>query len=277
MTHGTARAASAVALLLLALPAQAQTKPRWAPEAGSHRYRYESIERGGGADKGYQVDYDLVSDGKGGIVAVVKRAAHGIAGKWMDATLDDACRTALHAGPRELARITLSPLAPDAAGTLGDAFMAPCAPADLFFPMTDILNVALIQATPHFRIDRLATPGDSARFEGFKTSLDRFGIAIDASSGGGTIRFATLEPGRASVDWAPDPMAITILNRKAFNGVDLKLDGTEDFSFRVTIDPATGVLLGAGTTHDRLSLVANIPGVPPRPLSITREVTISRR
>ncbi|MES2442820.1 MAG: hypothetical protein V4574_08310, partial [Pseudomonadota bacterium] len=64
---------AALGLCLLALPAQAQGA-RWFPEAGSYPYRYQAIQHVPGRDdEGYRLDYDLVADAHGGLVAVVVR------------------------------------------------------------------------------------------------------------------------------------------------------------------------------------------------------------
>ena len=66
------RMIAALALLATALPAQAQ---RWTPDAGTRPYRLEIVEHiAGRADGGYRIDYDLVTDGKGGAVVVVRSA-----------------------------------------------------------------------------------------------------------------------------------------------------------------------------------------------------------
>ncbi|MCW3846408.1 hypothetical protein OF829_04085 [Sphingomonas sp. LB-2] len=268
---------AALWLMALAAPAQAQSAPRWIPEAGTHSYRYESITHIPNAPgQSFRLDYDLISDGKGGLVAVIKAAGHRDrdAGEWSDPEIDDACRTALHAQGSELARVTLSPIAPDVAQSLGSAFMPDCAPPDIFFPITDVLNVALIQVAPQFQIAQLAKPGDSRRFPGYKTNIDRPDTVVGLESTGGTISFASLVPGRASIDWASDPLKISLIHRRAYNGADVTLTGTEMFVFRLEIDPRTGVLLSAATVSDQLDMTMSLPGGYSQPLPITREVSI---
>lgn len=276
-----ARMISAAALWFVAIaaPAQAQAAPRWIPEAGTHSYRYETATHVPGAPgNGYRLDYDLVSDGKGGLVAVVRGAWHKEgAPEWSDVEIDQACRTKLHAQGDELARITLTPIAPEAATNLGPAFMDECAPADIFFPITDVLNIALVQVAPQFSIAKLAKPGDSARFAGYAVSLDRLDTVAKLESTGGTTSFVSLVPGRATIDWASDPLKINLVHRRAYNGADVTLTGTELFVFRLEIDPANGVLLGATAVTDKLDVTLSLPGGFSQPLPITREVSIKPR
>jgi hypothetical protein len=273
------RVAMASALAACLPVAALASPPHWSPGPGLRHYRYDSVERAPGQpDKAYRVDFDLAADAHGGIVAIVRHAARGAGGAWTETALDADCRAALRARPGELARVTLAPLAPESAATLGDAFMAGCAPAELFFPMTDILNVALVQSSPHFGLASLASPGDSRHFTGFDTRLDRLGVGIDAASPGGTTRFAARSGGRLYVDWVPDPMRIAILHHGALNGQDLHLAGVENFAFRLIIDAPTGALVSAATPYDRLDLIVQLPGMPPESaprMTITREVTIT--
>lgn len=269
---------SLLGLLALTAPASAQSI-RWAPGAGTHSYRYESITTVPGAPgNGYRIDYDLVSDGKGGIVAVVTGAWYKEgAPEWSDAEIDDACRKSLHAEGKELARITLSPIDPKTIGTLGPDFIAECAPADIFFPMTDILRVALVQVAPEFGIATLTKPGQNSRYPGYATKTERLDTAIDITSTGGTITFTTLVPGKATLDMVSDPMKLTLIHRRAYSGADVTLTGTETSGFRIDIDPATGVLLSASSTGDKLDVTMSLPGDYSQPLPVTRETHITPR
>jgi len=268
-------ASIACALLGFAASAQAQTAPRWVPEAGTRGYHYESISQIPDAPgNGYRLDYDLVSDGKGGLVAVVKAAQHRQGSEWYDVDIEDECRTTLGAQGKELARVTLSPITAEAA-KLGTAFMAECAPADIFFPMTDILRVTLYQVDPRSGLMKLAKPGDSTRFAGHSIDLDRLKTSIKLESPGGTVTFASLAPGRATVDWVSDPTAITMVHRGAYMGADVTLTGVETLVYRLEIDPAKGVLLGAATTSDRFDATMSLPGDYSRPLPVTQEVKIT--
>lgn len=259
---------AALALCLLAFPAQAQ---RWFPEAGTQGYRYEVVRHGPGPNEGHRIDYDLVSDGKAGLVAVVRRVQHGGGDAWQDDAIDAACRAAMHAGSGEVARVPLLP-----AGTgLEASFLAPCAPQELFLALADILNVALIQ-TPHFGIETLSAPGAAHRFPAFSSHFVRGGLAADSSSAGGTIRLVDVTGTRATVEWAPDPMTLDMRLARE-NMSEMQLNGTERFLFRLVIDRSTGVLLGMTAPQDRLDLIVNIKDVPPQPVVITREVSIIPR
>jgi hypothetical protein len=270
--------AAALWLVAITAPASAQTI-RWAPEAGTHSYRYETTTTVPNAPgNGYRLDYDLVSDGKGGLVAVVTGAWHREgAPEWSDAEIDDDCRTALHAQGKELARVTLSPIALATVANLGPGFMAECAPADIFFPMTDILRLALVQVAPEFGLARLTKPGQSGRYPGYATKLERLDTAIDITSTGGTITFTALVPGRATIEMISDPMKLTLIHRRAYSGADVTLTGTEISGFRIEIDPASGVLLGAASTGDKLDVTMSLPGGYSQPLPVTRETQIALR
>lgn len=260
---------AALSLCLLALPAQAQ---RWFPEAGTQAYRYEIVRRLPDRAERHRLDFDLVSDGKFGLVAVVRSLRKGEGDGWQDEPIDESCRAALHAGPGELARVTLLP----AQAGLDASFLAPCAPQELFLALTDILNAALIQS-PHFGIALLSTPGDSRRFAAFTSHFDRGGLAADASSAGGTIRFVEAAGSRATVEWAPDPMTLKMRLTPEGAPREISLEGTERFVFRLVIDRASGVLLGMTAPQDRLDLIVDMKDIPPQPLVITREVSIVPR
>ena len=269
--------AGAFWLAAIAAPAQAQS-PKWTPEAGTRPYRYVAVQHlPDKSDQGFRMDFTLESDGKGGLVAVVLRAEHGKPDAWEAAEVDDACRTALHARPGELARITLAPVAPAVAASLDENFMAKCAPQDIFSPMTDILNVAQVQFAPHFGLAQLAKAGDTRRFPAFAVKIDRFDIAATLASPGGSTTLRALTPDRATIDWVSDPMRVDILMRGAMSGADVKLAGTENFAFRIEIDPRTGALLGATTPTDKLDLTMTLPGGFSQPMPIVREVAITPR
>lgn len=263
----------------LALPATAAAQsPAWTPEAGTHPYRYESIQHvPGQADLGFRLDYDLASDGKGGLAAIVRAAWQRNGTDLTPVPVDDGCRAAMGAQPGEIARIRLFPVSTAAAESMGPEFLADCAPPPVFFPMMDILNVALVQLAPQFGAATLRKPGDSYRFAAYQTHADRSAIKIDVSSPGGTNALTALTPTRATLLWTSDPLSVHVLNRKAANGADLVLDGTENFAFEVAVDPRNGVLLGAAATHDQLDVILDIAGVPPIPAKISRDVTIAAR
>jgi hypothetical protein len=269
----------ALSLLAIATPAQAQTAIRWAPEAGTRPYRYETVTQVPNAPgNAYRLDYDLVSDGKGGLIAVVIGAWHrDSAPEWSDAEIDDACRAKLHAQGKELARITLSPLAPGVADALGASFMDECAPADIFFPITDLLKVVMVQVSPGFGAHTLAKPGDSSRFPGYASKFERLDTAVDIQSTGGTLTLTALVPGRATIDMTSDPVKLTLIHRRAYSGADVTLTGTERLTFRIEIDPATGWLLKAGSTEDAMDVTMSLPGGYSQPLPVTRQISIAPR
>lgn len=257
------------ALALIAFPAQAQ---RWSPAPGTHAYRYQSMQHvPGQPDRGLRIDYDLVADAQGGLTAVLLRAEAGAGQQWTDIAVDPACRTELHAGAGELARVTLYPASPGL-----QAFLPSCVPQEIFFPLTDLRTLALIQS-PWFGIASLAAPGDKHRFAAFDERFDRTGIAGESSTPGGELRFVALEGSRATIDWAPDPMSLHVTMRGAANGGDLRFQGTGALVLRVDIDRATGVLLGATATTDRLNLVVDVKDAPPQPMVITSEISITQR
>jgi hypothetical protein len=258
------------------LAAGAATRPpRLTPTAGSTLFRYEVRQTMAGEVSGWRTKYRLQTDGHRGAVAIVLQSEALDHGAWSPVTVDPGCRAAMHAGPGELAEVRLSPLSPEAA-KLGDAFLALCAPPGVFNPITDLLNVTLIQTSTSFRIDALRRAGDTAQFAGFSTSLSRPTLEMSETSAGGEITLVGVEEGRALVDWKPTPSRLHLVNRLA-SGQQVPLDGTEHFAFRLEIDVSTGALRSAHTLYDDLDLTAAVPGVPtnrqPR-LKITREVAI---
>ena len=279
-----ARAAGALALWLVttAAPAQAQAPaqtPRWFPAAGTYPYRFEtSTEIPNAPGNSFRLDYDLVSDGKGSLVAVVRGAwTRQSAPEWSDAEIDAECRKAMGAQGDELGRVTLWPVAPDMATSLGAGFMADCAPAELFFPITDILTVVQIQVSPQFGLAKLAKPGDSYQFAPYKIALDRNDTVLDLQGTGGTVQFASAVPGRATIGYHPNPSNISIIHRRAYSGADVTLTGTASGVIRLEINPDTGVLLGAEAVGDKLDVTMSLPGGFSQPLAITREMKIAPR
>lgn len=258
-----------MAIALIAFPAQAQ---RWSPGPGTQGYHYQSVQHvPGQPDRGLRLDYDLVADAQGGLTAVVLRAQTGAGTAWTDVAVDPACRTELHAGAGELARVTLYP----ASGNL-QTFMPACAPKDLFFPLTDLRTLALIQS-PWFGVTSLAAPGDKHRFAAFAEKFDRGDTAAETNTPGGELRFVSLQGNRATLDWAPDPMTLRVTMRGAAGGSDLGFQGTSALVLRVEIDRATGKLIGATATTDRLNLIVDVKDAPPQPITITSEISISQR
>jgi hypothetical protein len=264
------------AALAVGAAVAAPTQWRATPTAGVHTYRYEAREIVSGATTGYRTDYRLRSDGKGGAVAEVVRSATFDGKAWTPVSIDPACAKALDARPGELATVRLYPLTAERA-KLGDAFLATCAPAGVFFPLTDILNVVLIQSSDRFRANELKNVGQSADFPGFSTSLDRTGIAMSESSTGGSTSLASVDGGHATLDWKPDLARINMVEQHGDESV--QLDGTEHFAFRLTIDARSGLLQHAEALYDDLDVAVVLPNIPPEKLprlAIKRTVSISR-
>lgn len=269
----------AAAALSASLAAPALAKPPWrAPwAAGSRTYRYEATQ--GNADAapgaGQRVDFRLVTDAHGGVVAHVLAVDIRSGGAWKPLAVDAGCRRALGAGPGEIAEVRLQPLSPEAA-KLGDAFMATCAPGDLFDPMTDILNVALIIDADQFHARDLTRTGQTISFPGLTTSLDRGDFAMAESSDTGEVTLAALVPATATLDWKPSPSKLDMA--KGAGAARLPMSGTEHFAFRVTLDRRTGLLVEAHTLYDDVEVTVAVPGLPPdkRPhLAIRRVVSIT--
>lgn len=250
------------------------------PKPGVGRYTYTVKEVAPGqADTGYRVAFDIETTAGPTMTAVVRSAETLSNNAWKPATVDAACAAALKARPGELARIKLFALTKEESA-MGPAFMATCAPPAIFFPMTDILNVALIMASPEFGAATLKQVGEARRFPAFSTSVDRPDTFIDARAPGGDIRLTALEPTRATLEWTADPMAVHVIHRMPGTG-DVSLSGTERFGFRLDLDPRTGALIRAATPSDVLDVTIQIPGLPPGApaprMQITRNVTIDPR
>lgn len=262
-------------LCALAAPAHAQ---RWTPEAGTYAYSLEVIEHiGGRPDTGSRLDYDLVFDGKGGVVAVIRGAERTQDGSTKPVTLDEACRAALHAGPGELARVTFAPVTVEAASTLGESFLPACTPNDLFGPVSEAFRLAMIQLGSQFGIAKLRAPGDSHRFSAFASKVDRPNLTLDLQAAGGTLAFAGEEQGRATIDWLPDTMTVGIVNRDAIPGIAVTGQGNARFAMRLVIDRKTGALVSAASTSDRADLVLDIKDAPPVHFTIARDLRIEQR
>lgn len=267
-------------LAALALSACATIPALSSPRAGIAHYHYQVTERvPGQSDKSYRMDYDIETSADHGVVAVVRHASELTNGAWQDVQLTSECANALHARSGELARVRLSPLAPAAAQTMNAEFMALCAPPALFYPMTDILNVALVQAAPQFKLSTLRAPGDRARFPAYATQFERLGVAISVAAPGGEVFLETATPDTATVLWTSDPMQLRIIHRATNAEPEITLEGIENYAFRVQIDARTGAVQRAVTTSDALDLAVVLPGAPPNTaphIRITRDVLIER-
>jgi hypothetical protein len=251
------------------------------PGPGERLYRYELEEAQGDKRTGYHVDLRLRTERGGGTVATVLRAAETQAGATgPPVTPSPDCAQAMHAPPGALAQVRLHPLDPERA-KLGETFIAFCAPRAVFFPITDILNVVLIQQSDQFAIRRLAADRRSAIFPGFSTRLSRPDFEMAETSQAGEIALAGVEGGQALVDWKPSPSHLEITQPDAAGpGKPVVLRGEERYAIRLTIDAATGVLERAETLYDDLDLNVSVPGAPPGGLprvQIRRRFVLSRQ
>ncbi len=252
---------------------------RLAPKPGNYAYRYAVDENIVGTGmRGYRTDFDLMANADGSIDAVI-RASKEFDGKtWNTVTVADDCRAKMHAPPGALARARLWPLAEGAATGLGSQFLDVCAPAGVFFPFTDILNVAVITVSGRFGADKLKKTGDTAHYDGFTATYDRNGEGLKEVTHGGTVKLVALDGRRTVIDWAPEPADLD-LDEHA-QGQPIHLHGTEHYAFELELDRRTGALIRAHTTYDDLDLLVQMAGLPadkaPRQ-KITRTVTIEPR
>jgi hypothetical protein len=246
---------------------------RPSPAPGLHHYVYQATETvTGGPVHGYRTEFDL--EYSGDAVYAIVRSAAVVDGSSKPVELDAACRAALHGDGTSLARVKLSPLSPEAAKTLGDSFLATCAPPGIFFPLTDILNVILIPSA-HFHATALRTVGQSLPFPGFEAAFDRAGIAIKETASGGEVSLASVDRDRAVLDWKPAVADLEIVEEA--NKPPITLKGNEHFAFRVEVDRKTGAIARAVASYDNLDMkVVGAPDSMPN-LKITRAVSIEPR
>jgi hypothetical protein len=278
MTRSPAtRLRHALVLAALAMPGAARAAgPQLQPPPGERLYHYEVTETQGAKSSGYRVDVRLATERDGGVLATVVRATQFDGVAQQETSLPADCAQALHAPPGALAQVRLFPLDAEAA-KLGEAFMAFCAPPAVFFPMTDILNVVLIQASDRFAIGELAKGRRSARFAGFTTHLRRPAVEMAESSDEGEIALAGGSGGVSFVDWIPSPSRLEITTQA--DGRPVTLKGTEHFAIRLEVDRA-GVMQRAATRYDDLDLSVSVPNLPPDKLphvQIHRAFVIERR
>jgi hypothetical protein len=244
------------------------------PAPGVRHYLYEVIETVNGArHDGWRTEFDFVSS-NGAIDAVVRKASHFNGKGWEAVAVDDACRAAMHGSANSLARVRLWPLPAKSARQLGSSFLDTCAPPGIFFPLTDILNVAIIPASPTFRTQELRQVGQSVRYQGFAAASDRAGEGIKETTHGGEMRLAALNPQRVVIDWRPDLADLELTESTQKPPMILK--GTEHWAFRLEIDRASGAIARAATTYDDLDLtIVGAPGAPK--IKISRSVLIERQ
>jgi hypothetical protein len=272
----------ALAAAALATTALAATPTiRFRPVPGVHSYHYEVAETVNGAPThGYRTDFDLKVNRDGTIDAIVRAAQESDGKTWNVVKVADACAPKLHAPKGAVAQVRLWPTPDkDPSKGLGASFLDVCAPAGVFFPLTDILNVVVIPTADAALGSKLRKPGDTATFAGFTAAYDRAGEGLKETTHGGTTTLVSVEPTRATLNWAPE-LADLELSEHTAQGQALKLVGTEHWAFRVEIDPHTGVLIRAKATYDNLDLVVHMQGVPedkaPK-VKITRMVSIDPR
>jgi hypothetical protein len=250
------------------------------PAPGLRSYRYEANEIVNGAPQsGYRVDFDLLTGSDGSIRALVRSTRAFSAGKgWMAPEIAPACLTAMHAPPGGVAQVTLWPLSDAAVKGLGSAFLDDCAPGPVFFPLTDILNVTLIAASPAFRVQDLHQVGDVARYDAFTTTFDRAGERFKETAHGGAVRLMSLADRRAVIDWSPEPAELE-LEQKGPQGQPMLLQGTERWAFRLTFDVRTGALQRATATQDDIDLAVSLAGAKTSvaQVAIKRTVTVDPR
>lgn len=242
------------------------------PKPGARHYVYKGSETlAGHVSRGYRTEFDLDHSGNA-TYAIVRKASVFDGTNWKPVQVDDKCRTAMHGDTTRLARVKLWPLSPDAAKTMGASFLDLCAPPGIFFPLTDILNVAIIATSDRFHAAALRKVGDSRTFPAFDVSLDRSGIALHESMSGGETKLVSLDEDQAVLDWQPALADLELTEREHDPPVHLK--GTEHFAFRVEVDRKTGSIERAVTIYDNLDMkVIGAPDTFPN-VKISREVTI---
>jgi hypothetical protein len=253
---------------------------RLAPQAGTYAYHYEVSENIVGTGlRGYRTDFDLVVNRDGSIDAIV-RAGEEFDGKtWKAVTTTADCRAKMHGSQQALARAKLWPLPNGAASGLGASFLDTCAPSGVFFPLTDILNVAVIAVSGRFGVDKLRKVGDTAHYDGFTATYDRNGEALKEVTHGGMVKLAELDAKHTVIDWAPDPADLD-LDDHTPQGQLVHLKGTEHYAFRLELGRRSGALVRARTTYDDLDMTVHMAGLPddkaPKQ-KISRVVTVEPR
>lgn len=266
--------AALVAPAMATAATASQPAYRPVPVSGVWHYTYQVIQTiNGTTHKGYRTLFDLESKG-GELFAIVRRTSQLDADSWKPVAPDPACRKAMNGGTDSIARVKLYPLGTNA-HDLGAAFLDLCAPPAVFFPLTDILNAAMIPLPGTFRATELRKAGDSVSFTGFEAAFDRAGERIREATDGGEVRLAALDNRKAAIEWSPHRARLTTIDQTP-QGL-LTLDGTEAWSFRVEVDPHTGIIARASTTSDELDLkIVGAPDSVPH-VRISRAVTIERQ
>jgi hypothetical protein len=241
------------------------------PKSGTRHYLYQATEKNGDHQTGgYRTEFDLETSG-GAIYAIIRKSSV-YDGAWKPVEPDAKCRAAMHGDSTSLARVKLSPMDPETAKNLGESFLPMCAPPGVFFPLTDILNVAIIPTSDRFHASELRTVGQSLNYPGFDAAFDRSGIGFKETSPGGAIKLSMLDKHSAVLDWQPATADLELIEKA--NQPPVHLKGTESFAFRVDVDRKTGFINRAAAMFDNLDMkVIGAPDSFPH-LHITRMVTI---
>jgi len=160
-----------VGLLVATITTAATAQPvyRPVPISGVRHYSYQVLQTiNGTMHKGYRTKFDIQSKG-GELFAIVRSTSELDGGSWKPVTPDAACKKAMHGGTDSIARVKLYPLGNNA-HNLGASFLDLCAPQAVFFPLTDILNAAMIPLPGTFNATKLRKLGDAGHL---RLILDR--------------------------------------------------------------------------------------------------------
>lgn len=173
-----------------------------------------------------------------------------------------------------LARAQLYPLNIDSDRRLGSDFLDLCAPPSVFFPLTDVLNVALLPMRDAFRASELRSVGQALTYAAFEVHYDRAGERLEETAPGGEMRLAALTDHSAIFEWRPLTADLSLEERSMKPAITMK--GTEYWAFRVEVDRKSGSIERASTLYDDLDLkIVGAPDTVPH-VRIARNVTIER-
>ncbi len=282
--QGVGLAASVVVAIVLASSAALSQAPapRWQRPAGSSRYVFTSMEQR--PDKTSSIDLEVTLTVKEGALEVLTLERGRITeGGAVPAPIQLPQACAIEFGGRNgtLGRIELTE------GTDPTKLVPGCVPEGLFGAVTDLVSILHIQSK-FFGLTTLKAAGDSSRFPRFEVEWSRDEPAVHARivAPGGTTKLASLEAGRAVVEWRPDPMDLAIARRVAPQ-MTVVMRGQEHFALEATIDPRTGALVSARSVEDRLDMrfwpvqgadmpsLATTPAGPGQPITLTRTISLT--
>jgi hypothetical protein len=265
--RGASQPAIVVAVVGLAIAAGA-ARAADAPRA----YRYEAEEAPNiGTKSAHRIDFALERGRDGALDAVVLAGAtQEGGGDWKPMAPGEDCRRAMRAPPGALAKVRIWP-ASGGDDPLGAGFLDACAPPDLFYSLTDVVNVAIIPIAPQFRAAGLRKPGQSRRWPGFKAHFARYGRSFDETVTGGETALVSRAAGEAVVDWKPDQAQLEI---DQAGPPQARLQGAERWAFRVRFDPRSRMLRSAEATTDEIELNVHVPPDKPDPVA---RVVVKRR